>query len=119
MHSDWFRRDSNLYPKANNSQSQKDAEGHIGFYNRLVGGHPPSIPDEGFGKCGEKHRAKEITEVGKGKSGKGGEEYVDGRGGREEAVNKVIERARRDLELGEHKQRSLWCIVDPCKSSPL
>ena len=60
-----------------------------------------------------KHLAKEITEAGEGKTGKGGEEDADGRKGREEAMDEVIERVKRDPELDEHEQRLLGCIVDP------
>ena len=60
-----------------------------------------------------KHLAKEIAEAGEGKTGKGGEEDADGRKGREEAMDEVIERVKRDPELDEHEQRLLGCIVDP------
>ena len=116
MHSDGSRWDSNSNPKANSSQSLMPKATLDPTVSHSVRGYRPSIPDEGFGGCDEKHRAKEITEGGEGKSGK---EHVDGRGGREEAVNEVIERVRLDPELGEHEWMSLWCTIDPRKSNPL
>ena len=50
------------------------------------------------------------------KIGEGGKKDIDGRKGREEAADEVIERVKRDSELDEHEQRPLDCIVDPRKS---
>ena len=65
-----------------------------------------------------RHWAKEIAEAGEGKDNKEGEEgaNVNSRKGREEEVDEVIERVKRDPDLDEHEQRLLGCIVDPRKS---
>ena len=62
-----------------------------------------------------KHWAKETAKVGEGEDGKeGGEDAsVDGRKGREEEVDEVIEMVKQDTDLDEHEQRLLGCIVDP------
>ena len=46
---------------------------------------------------------------------KGDEEDTDGGEVREEAVDEMIERVKRDPELDEHEQRLLGCIVGPRK----
>ena len=65
------------------------------------------------------HWTKRITEAGGGKIGKRGEEDVDGKKGREEAVGEVIERVRRNSDLDDLGQRLLRCMVDPRKFHPL
>lgn len=64
-----------------------------------------------------KHWAKETTRAGEVEAGREGEEDTDGRKGRGEEVDEVIERVKRDPDLDEHEQRLLGCIVDPRKSS--
>jgi hypothetical protein len=61
-----------------------------------------------------RHWAKEIAEAGEGEDGREGEGGM--RKGREEEVDEVIERVKRDPDLDEHEQRLLGCIVDPRKS---
>jgi len=65
-----------------------------------------------------RHWAKEIAEAGEGKDGREREEGVNmnSRKGREEEMDEVIERVKRDPNLDEHEQRLLGCIVDPRKS---
>lgn len=62
-----------------------------------------------------RHWAKETAKAGEGEVAKEGEDDadVDGRKGREEEVDEVIERVKQEPDLDEHEQRLLGCIVDP------
>lgn len=62
-----------------------------------------------------RHWAKEIAEAGEGKDDEEGAN-MNSRKGREEEMDEVIERVKRDPNLDEHEQRLLGCIVDPRES---
>ena len=62
-----------------------------------------------------RHWAVETAKMGE---REGGEESAnaDGKRGREEEVDEVIERVKQESDLDEHEQRLLGCIVDPRES---
>ena len=61
-----------------------------------------------------RHWATETAKMGEREGGEEGAN-VDGKRGREEEVDEVIERVKQDTGLDEHEQRLLGCIVDPRK----
>ena len=64
-----------------------------------------------------RHWATETAKMGEREGGEEGAN-VDGKRGREEEVDEVIERVKQDTGLDEHEQRLLGCIVDPRKPNP-
>ena len=62
-----------------------------------------------------RHWATETAKVGEGEGGEEGTS-ADGKRGREEELDEVIERVKQDTDLDEHEQRLLGCIVDPRES---
>ena len=62
-----------------------------------------------------RHWAKETARACEGEDGEEGTN-VGSRQGREEEVDEVIERVKKDADLDEHEQRLLACIVDPRES---
>ncbi|KAF9780481.1 AAA-domain-containing protein [Thelephora terrestris] len=65
------------------------------------------------GQSVRRHWAKETAKSGEGEER--GEEgaSADGRNGKEEELDEVIEKLKQDPDLDEHEQRLLGCIVDP------
>ncbi|KAF9647587.1 AAA-domain-containing protein [Thelephora ganbajun] len=62
-----------------------------------------------------RHWAEETAKAGERGDDKKGEDgtSADGRKGREEEVDEVIEKVKQGTDLDEHEQRLLGCIVDP------
>ena len=65
------------------------------------------------------HWAEETTEAGKEKPSKGGKEDSDDREGREEMVDEMVERVRRNPGSDKQEQGPLGCIINPCMPNPL
>ena len=65
-----------------------------------------------------RHWAIETAKMGEKESGEEGAD-VNGKRGKEDEVDEVIERVKQDTDLDEHEQRLLGCIVDPRESNTL